>query len=252
MRYTLLDMTQQILSSMDSDEVNSIDDTVESLQVANIIRQCYYDMAADLNLPIHERIIQLTASGVVSRPCIMSIPENVITIEKIYYDVRKDGTTTPDYRLLEQVSLAEFIERNLQLRNQSSTDVGTQVFPNDGTNTTFFYKKLKAPEIYASVGGGFIVFDGLDTLVDSTLQTSKTLVHAHRWPSFSMTDAFYPELDPSQFPMLLQKAKTRAFKELKQQDNAESVREERNQKIAYQKRKDSRTGFDKVPKFGRK
>jgi len=33
MKYTLLKMVQLILSAMDSDEVNGISDTVESLQV---------------------------------------------------------------------------------------------------------------------------------------------------------------------------------------------------------------------------
>lgn len=41
MRKTLLEMVQDILSEMDSDEVNSINDTVEAEQVATIIKNCY-------------------------------------------------------------------------------------------------------------------------------------------------------------------------------------------------------------------
>jgi hypothetical protein len=37
-KMTLLEMTQNILSAMNSDEVNSITDTVESLQVAEEIQ----------------------------------------------------------------------------------------------------------------------------------------------------------------------------------------------------------------------
>ena len=40
MKRTLLEMTQDILSAIDADEVNSIDDTVEATQVATIIKNC--------------------------------------------------------------------------------------------------------------------------------------------------------------------------------------------------------------------
>ena len=43
-KLTVLDMTQKILSSMDSDDVNSISDTEESLQVVDIIEDTYHDM----------------------------------------------------------------------------------------------------------------------------------------------------------------------------------------------------------------
>ena len=53
MKYTLLEMTQDILSNMSSDEVNSISDTPESLQVATIIKQKYYDIVSRGDLPEH-------------------------------------------------------------------------------------------------------------------------------------------------------------------------------------------------------
>ena len=39
-------MVQDVMSSMDSDEVNSITDTTESLQVARIVRACYFDVVS--------------------------------------------------------------------------------------------------------------------------------------------------------------------------------------------------------------
>ncbi len=44
MKYTLLEIVQEILSDMDSDEVNSIDDTTESEQVATIVKSTYLSM----------------------------------------------------------------------------------------------------------------------------------------------------------------------------------------------------------------
>ena len=42
MKMTLLDITQSILSAMDSDYANSIGDTVEAEQVATIVKETYY------------------------------------------------------------------------------------------------------------------------------------------------------------------------------------------------------------------
>lgn len=42
MKYTLLELTQRILESMNSDEVNSIGDTEESMTVANIIKESLF------------------------------------------------------------------------------------------------------------------------------------------------------------------------------------------------------------------
>ena len=43
-KLTLLQMTQDIMSDMDSDDINSINDSVEALQVAQIIKTTYYNI----------------------------------------------------------------------------------------------------------------------------------------------------------------------------------------------------------------
>ena len=60
---TLLRLVQDILSSLDSDEVNSISDTPESLQVANIVRTTYEDLVSLLDLPEHFSFFELTTAG---------------------------------------------------------------------------------------------------------------------------------------------------------------------------------------------
>ena len=79
MRYTLLEMTQLILSAMDSDEVNSISDTTESLQVANMARSVFYDMCVDMNFPCYETLLQLEASGDSAKPVLMTMPSTLTT-----------------------------------------------------------------------------------------------------------------------------------------------------------------------------
>ncbi len=43
-KLTLLDMTQNILSALDSDPVDSIDETVEAVQVAELVKEAYDKM----------------------------------------------------------------------------------------------------------------------------------------------------------------------------------------------------------------
>ena len=57
-KQTLLEMTQNILSDMDSDEVNGIADTTEAMQVATIIRTTYYDLIANRSIPEHRELFQ--------------------------------------------------------------------------------------------------------------------------------------------------------------------------------------------------
>ena len=82
---TLLDMTQNILSAMNSDNVNSISDTVESMQVAEAIRTAYINMIDRLSMPEHNQLVQLVASGDSTLPVLMYMPEGCSKISWLEY-----------------------------------------------------------------------------------------------------------------------------------------------------------------------
>ena len=62
MQKTLLQIVQSILDEMDADNVNSIGDTIESIQVASIVRDCYEELLSNRNWPHMKQLIQLEAS----------------------------------------------------------------------------------------------------------------------------------------------------------------------------------------------
>jgi hypothetical protein len=68
MKKTLLEMTQDILNDMDSDEVNSISDTVEAQQVANIIKTCYNEMISNRDWPHLRKLVQLDSLQTLRSP----------------------------------------------------------------------------------------------------------------------------------------------------------------------------------------
>lgn len=95
--FTLLQMVQNVLSRLDSDEVNSISDTTESMQVANIIQNKYYDILARGELPEHTQLFQLTPSGDSTKPTLMYVPAGVSRIDWIkYFDVNPNESQQVD------------------------------------------------------------------------------------------------------------------------------------------------------------
>lgn len=89
-------MVQSILSSLNADEVNSIGDTPESLQVAECVKVSYLNMQGRYDLPEHNQPIQLDPSTDPTMPVLMFKPQGVNRIEELwYYDSNpQDGSQT--------------------------------------------------------------------------------------------------------------------------------------------------------------
>lgn len=85
MKLTNLDYVQSILSSLGSDEVNSISDTTESLQVAEILRTTYFNIIARTDLPSQKQLIQLDPSLDANHPVLMFVPDGISKIEWLKY-----------------------------------------------------------------------------------------------------------------------------------------------------------------------
>ena len=246
-------MTQLILSSLDSDEVNSISDTVEAEQVARLIKSVYYDLATDLNLPEHNTLFQLDPSGDVAKPCLMTVPDNVTRIEVVQYDKKVTGDTYPDFQKILFMPFEEFVQYTQSLR-ENTTDVGSMLVTHSGDDFTILYRNNIHPTYYTTADDQQLIFDSYDDSVDTTLQNSKTMCMGTVYPAFTLSDSFYPDLDPTQFSLLINRAKVRAFQELKQMRNAEAEGEARRQRIIVQKRMNKiklTAPIFRAPRYGR-
>lgn len=253
MRYSLLEMVQMLLSALDSDEVNSISDTVESNQVALIIKGVYYDRATDISLTEHETLFQLNASGDIDKPCVMTLPDHVVTMRDLRYNIQETGEAQPNYRTIQYVPFNEFLDRMRQVEGDTDIDVQNIEFNNE--LFPFNYYTNRWPTIYTTADDRQLIFDAVKLSEDTTLVKSKTMCMGNVYPEFQMVDNFVPDLDPSQFSLLINNAKVRAFNELKQVINQEAVAEARRQKVIVQKRKRStpdQAEIYKAPRYGRK
>ena len=84
---------------MSSDEVNSIGDTTESQQIAQLLQNKYYDIVARGSLTIDETLFQLTPSDNANNPVQMLLPAGVSRIDWLqYFDTNPlDNTQTDQF-----------------------------------------------------------------------------------------------------------------------------------------------------------
>jgi hypothetical protein len=264
---------------MSSDEVNSIGDTTESLQVANIIKQKTLDIMARVPLPDHEGLLQLQPSLDVNSPVLMYVPSDVEYIAWIkYFDNNTVGTNTangfqhslnvdvtpsgngtgmvpPGYIDVNIISNLDFINMTSDF-NPEESNIRSFSFNQGvpGQNYTFYYKNDRSPQFCTVINNKYIIFDAYDSVVDDTLQATKTMAWGLKSITFSMSDDYIPPLNDEQFPLLFNEAKQTAFFELKQQAHPLADRETRRGWSTVQKTKavvNKPTYFDALPNYGR-
>lgn len=280
MRRTLLDLTQSILSSLNSDEVNSISDTPESLQVANIIKETYLNVIYRVNFPELNQLIQLDPSLDPTQPTVMYVPANVGTLEWIKYfnsNTRNDtntsthginvdlvhSTTTaaaspPGYQYVTILPFQHFMDMTNGF-NPNEAYVGSFVFTDNYNSRpgtfTFYYRNDRQPQYCTVLSNHYVIFDSYDSTQDSTLQSSKTECYGEIIPNWNMTDTFIPNIDDDQVSLLLNEAKSLAFFELKQSPHPKAEQEAKRGWGSVQKDKSLTNKppyFDQFANFGRK
>jgi hypothetical protein len=173
-RPTLLDLTQRILSAMDSDSVNSISDTLEAEQIADIIRETYLDIVDEYDLKAVHTIFKLNASGTTARPTHMSLPEGYHSVEWIAYDKR--ATSSATQRVFTKIPYMEPGDFVAAINGRNNDDAEVDVI-SDPTGVELLIRNDTHPSYWTTFNGNLFVFDSYDSSIDSTLQSSKTQVY---------------------------------------------------------------------------
>lgn len=260
MKYTLLELVQTILSSTDGEEVNGINDTVESQQIVEIIKTVYNDIVTRGDLARAKALFTLTASGDNTKPVLMTKPNSIANIDYIKYNCVLDGDTDPVWNDIKYLPINDFLDY-IHRYNPSESNVDTMTHSIEGFTITLHYKNDAAPQYYTIVEDNTVLFDSYDSDVDTTLQSSKTLCYGGKNVVFTRSNTWTPELEADQFALLLHEAKALAWMEQKQSEHPKAERSaRRNWTHLARMRRTTPTGntekdetpFKSLPNFARK
>lgn len=241
-------MVQDVLNDLDSDEVNSIDDTIEAQQVAQIIKSTYIAMMSNRNWPHQMKLLSFEASGDDALPTHVTLQQPVKEMVSVNYNKARDGETRRRYQPMRWLEPDDFL-RHTNKRNSDEDNIDIIIDP---SGVELLIRNDLPPTYYTSFNDNVLVFDSYDSSVDDTIQESKIQARAYVMNSWVHLDDAVPDLPDEAFTALLEEAKSRASLKLKQQADQKAEQESRRQQ-AWLARKNWRVqGGIKYPDYGRK
>jgi hypothetical protein len=228
MAKTLLELTQNILSAMDSDEVNSISDSVESLQVATIIAETLEAEFNNLDFPSFQKIVKLDGLSDLDHPNYLQYGSNVSGIQWLKY---RDNRNNSRYKEVIYLTPTDFFDRITLVTNSGAN---TQEIT-DFSGITYFIKTNSAPTFYTSVDNNYLIFDSFDAEYEDSLHESNTFaLGSSNINSVELQDDYVPPIPDDLFPLLLAEAKATCFLTVKQMPSPKSEQIARRQRSRMQ------------------
>ena len=244
---TLLQITQDILSDANDDQVNSINDTVSALQVAQIVKTTYEEIISGREWPHLHQLIKLTGLSDANYPTYFNIPDDTIYIDWIKYNKKSNGGNEK-YKDVIYMQPKDFLDYTHQ-RNSSSSNVQTVTHADYGS---ILIVNDKQPDYWTSFDDEQIIMDSFDNAVDSTLQSSKVQAHAYVEPTLALTDSATPDLPAKAFAYLMAEAKSTCFNTLFQSANSKEEQKSRRQRMYLSRNARRENKGIRTPDYGRK
>lgn len=249
MKLTVLQYVQKSLNEMDSDDVNDIAETEESLQVAELLEDIFFDLMANRNWPHLKQAQQLLGLGDVTKPNFMRLPVGIKEIVTISYNIRDINDTRDRVVPITFVEPDEFLTLHVNPRRSDADNI--QVISDfSGIKLNIFDDR--EPTFWTTFDDENIIFDAFDNDIDTTLQQSKSQVLVYKEPSFTIANNFIPDLPSEMVPMLLNELKSRSSLAFAQKQNVKAEGEAVRQRRVMSRKSFKARGGIKFPDFSRK
>lgn len=248
-KLTLLEIVNDIANDIDTDPVNSINGTVESAQIAQIVKTVYFELMANRNWPHLKRTIQLEASGDTDRPTHMKLPASVKELISLNYNKLQSTDLTRDrYQCIQYLAPDHFLSR-INNRNVTESNI---VKVTDFGGAPLYIRTNSQPQYYTSFDDEYVVMDSYDSDIENTLQEANTQVIVYAEPDWVHEDGAIPDLPSEAFPLLVEEAKSTAFMVLKQTANLKAEQKAKRQNTWLSRKSWRVQGGVQYPDYGRR
>ncbi len=247
MKQSVLTLVQGVLNEMSSDNVNSIDDTTESMQVAQMLSDVFYEIVSSRTWETHQELIALDSSSDSEKPNYMRVPDAVQEMEWFRYNNIQAGQTRNQWRTITYLSPAEFLKQTSNYNN----DEANVTVVTDFNGTPISIRNDIDPRYWTSFDDDYVVTDAYNSAVETTLQSSKSQAYVRREPTMTLVDDFVVDLPTEAFSLLKIVLKSRAFENVKQKDSRTISMEEQRQRNRMSRKSFRLEGGVKYRNFGR-
>ena len=193
MKYTLLQVINTYMDYTDGFRTSTIDDSIESQQVASIAEKVFHDLNNDVfgNASL-ETLLQLDALADSTKPNYLQLPDEAADIkhDTIMYDISDDADEIESVEII-YITPLEFLAKQGTMKSASDNQI-----VEDFSGYRFRIKNDTAPQYYTSFDDEYLIFDSFDSSVDSTLQSSKSGIITQLQKTFTQSDTYiidFPE-----------------------------------------------------------
>lgn len=248
MKQTVLEIVQDVMSELNSDNVNSIDDTVESQRVARLLKTVYYEIISQRTWADDKKLISLDSTSDSEKPNYLKLPTDAIQeLYWIRYNRKRPDETRSFWETIDYLEPRSFL-KHTNARNDTEANV-TTVTDYDGT--TLLIRNDLAPQYWTSFDDQYIVFDAWNSNVEATVQSSNSQAYVRLEPRISLVDEHVVDLPTEAFSMLISAVKNRAYLALKDQFNPLVDREEARQRNRMSRKSWQAKGGVRYANYGR-
>lgn len=235
MKRTLLQVVQSYLNRTSGFYVNSVFETDESQQAAEIVEEVYYEMAQEFpNLLFLQKDRTLDSVSDVARPTFLLIPsefQNIKEAKILYNTAREDQGETLNWEVVNYLPPLDFLAET-QL-NYNDKDPNTEVIEGFDKQKILIGNK-EFPTYCTSFDDKYITFNSYHKDYDTTLQASKSRVIATEMPSFLQEDDFLIPVPEHLSETFLVMCLAELYSSLRQENNVKLDQRARRARIKLQ------------------
>lgn len=227
MKYTLLEMVQRVAGEIKSDEITTLDETIEAVDIRYEVQNTFDDLMTTWDwefLKHHPRKLDALSPA---SPAILAIPADVRHIEKLMYEVSYEVGGKSTFKELTYLSPADFHELVLKRQIESNVvecDVG------DGVKARIYNDR--APSYFTSYDELKVVFDAYDAVVDAAgIDPAKTVVVATIIISSSSTASWTAPVPDFIHNLWFHESVARASAQIRGVENGRAERQARRAQV---------------------